>query len=80
MTPPFQVIIDCPFKNITKDSNLSPIDNKYSLCMVNDFEDGKWNIEAFHDFIWDNIAQTALNRSERGSIGWTPFNFVKESS
>ena len=51
MVPPFQVIIDCPFKDITKESTLTPIDNKYSLCMVNDFEDGKWNLEAFHDFI-----------------------------
>ena len=40
--------------------------------MVNDFEDGKWNIEAFHDFIWDNIAQTALNRSEREVLGGRP--------
>lgn len=80
MTPPFQVIIDCPFKDITLDSNLSPIDNKYSLCMVNDFEDGKWNIEAFHDFIWDNIAQTALNRSEREVLGGRPSTLLKRAA
>ena len=80
MIPPFQVIIDCPFKDITKDSNLSPIDNKYSLCMVNDFEDGKWNIEAFHDFIWDNIAQTALNRSEREALGGRPSTLLKRAA
>lgn len=80
MTPPFQVIIDCPFKDITLDSNLSPIDNKYSLCMVNDFEDGKWNIEAFHDFIWDNIAQTALNRSEREALGGRPSTLLKRAA
>lgn len=43
MIPPFQVIIDCPFKSITKDSTLASIDKKYSVCMVNDFEDGVWN-------------------------------------
>lgn len=77
MTPPFQVIIDCPFKDITKESTLTPIDNKYSLCMVNDFEDGKWNLEAFHDFIWDNIAQTALNKEEREALGGRPSTLLK---
>lgn len=80
MTPPFQVIIDCPFRDITKDSKLSPINNKYSLCMVNDFEDGKWNIEAFHEFIWDNIAQTALNRSEREALGGQPSTLLKRAA
>ncbi len=80
MTPPFQVIIDCPFKDITKDSKLSPINNKYSLCMVNDFEDGKWNIEAFHEFIWDNIAQTALNRDEREALGGRPSTLLKRAA
>lgn len=80
MTPPFQVVINCPFKDITKDSTLTPIDNKYSLCMVNDFEDGKWNIEAFHDFIWDNIAQTALNKEEREALGGRPSTLLKRAA
>lgn len=80
MVPPFQVIIDCPFKDITKESTLTPIDNKYSLCMVNDFEDGKWNLEAFHDFIWDNIAQTALNKEEREALGRRPSTLLKRAA
>lgn len=80
MTPPFQVVINCPFKDITKDSTLTPIDNKYSSCMVNDFEDGKWNIEAFHDFIWDNIAQTALNKEEREALGGRPSTLLKRAA
>lgn len=48
--------------------------------MVNDFEDGKWNIEAFHDFIWDNIAQTALNRSEREALGGRPSTLLKRAA
>lgn len=80
MVPPFQVIIDCPFKDITKDSTLAPIDHKYSLCMVNDFENGKWNIEAFHDFIWDNIAQTALNKEEREALGGRPSTLLKRAA
>lgn len=80
MLPPFQVIIDCPFKDITKDATLAPIDNKYNLCMVNDFEDGKWNIEVFHDFIWDNIAQTALNKEEREALGGRPSTLLKRAA
>ena len=80
MVPPFQVIIDCPFKDITKDSTLAPIDHKYSLCMVNDFEDGKWNIEAFHDFIWVNIAQTALNKEEHEALGGRPSTLLKRAA
>ena len=80
MVVPFQVIIDCPFKDITKDGTLSPIDKKYSLCMVNDFEDGKWNVEAFHDFIWDNIAQTALNKKEREALGGRPSTLLKRAA
>lgn len=80
MVPPFQVIIDCPFKDIIKDSTLAPIDHKYSLCMVNDFENGKWNIEAFHDFIWDNIAQTALNKEEREALGGRPSTLLKRAA
>ena len=80
MTPPFQVIIDCPFKDITKDTTLAPIDKKYSVCMVNDFEDGSWNLEAFHEFIWDNIAQTALNKQERDALGSRPFALLKRAA
>lgn len=80
MTPPFNVIIDCAFKEITKDVTLSPIDKKYSVCMVNDFEDGSWNLEAFHDFIWDNIAQTALNKQERDALGGRPFALLKRAA
>ena len=48
--------------------------------MVNDFEDGKWNLEAFHDFIWDNIAQTALNKEEREALGGRPSTLLKRAA
>ena len=48
--------------------------------MVNDFEDGKWNVEAFHDFIWDNIAQTALNKEEREALGGRPSTLLKRAA
>lgn len=80
MTPSFKIIIDCPFKEITKDATLFPINKKYSICMVNDFEDGSWNLEAFHELIWDNIAQTALNKQERDALGGRPFALLKRAA
>ncbi|MFD2257180.1 DUF1837 domain-containing protein [Luteolibacter algae] len=37
--------------------------------MYNDFEDGKWRQSKFHNFIWDNIALTALSAREREALG-----------
>ena len=66
---PFTVIIDCPFKDITLDKTLAPTDKKNCVCMVNDFEDGKWRLDVFMDYIWDNIAETALSAEERKALG-----------
>lgn len=66
---PFKVIIKCPFKDITQDKTLTPIDKKNCVCMVNDFEDGKWRLDVFMDYIWDNIAETALSAEERKALG-----------
>ena len=66
---PFKVIINCPFKDITLDKTLAPTDKKNCVCMVNDFEDGKWRLDVFMDYIWDNIAETALSAEERKALG-----------
>lgn len=80
MSIPFNVIETCPFKVISLDSELEPVDKKFCLWMVNDFEDGKWNIEFFHDYIWDNIAQTALNQKEREALGNRPSTLLKRAA
>ena len=66
---PFKVIINCPFKDITPNKTLAPIDKKNCVCMVNDFEDGKWRLDVFMEYIWDNIAETALSAEERKALG-----------
>lgn len=66
---PFKVIINCPFKDITLDKTLAPTDKKNCVCMVNDFEDGKWRLDVFMEYIWDNIAETALSAEERKALG-----------
>lgn len=42
--------------------------NKNVLSFINDFEDKKWRRDRFHNFIWDNIAETALSALERNSL------------
>lgn len=64
----FDVLIDDSFMNFCIDETLSPIDNKYVLSLINDFEDGKWRYTKFQNFIWDNIAETSLSKKEREKL------------
>lgn len=64
----FDILIDDLFMNFCIDETLSPIDNKYVLSLINDFEDGKWRYTKFQNFIWDNIAETSLSKKEREKL------------
>jgi hypothetical protein len=64
----FEILIDDSFAQVDKQSQLSPIHNKYVLSLANDFEDGKWRHQKFESFIWDNIAETSLSARERASL------------
>lgn len=64
----FDILIDDSFMNFCIDETLSPIDNKYVLSLINDFEDGKWRYTKFQNFIWDNIAETSLSKKEREKL------------
>lgn len=64
----FDVLINDCFAKLSTDSTLEPVDNKYILSLINDFEDSKWRSSKFHRFIWNNIAQTALSAEERQSL------------
>ncbi len=61
----FEVLINDSFVNISDDENLHPVENKRVLSLLNDFEDGQWRYRKFQNFIWDNIAETALSFEER---------------
>lgn len=76
MCRPFHIILSCPFSDLAVDKSLTPIDKKDTLCMVHDFEDGKWRINEFLDYIWDNIAETALNNAERAALGSRPSSLL----
>lgn len=61
----FEVLIDDSFVEICLDDGLTPIHNKKVLSLINDFEDAQWRYKKFQNFIWDNIAETALSLKER---------------
>ncbi|TWI72980.1 uncharacterized protein DUF1837 [Desulfobotulus alkaliphilus] len=64
----FEILIDESFLALTPECSLKPVDNKNVLTILNDFEDEKWRYYKFQNFIWDNIAETALSQKERESL------------
>ena len=64
----FEVLIDEDFSQLCTDERISPTDNKHVLSLINDFEDGKWRQSKFNNFVWDNIAETALSFKERSCL------------
>lgn len=64
----FEILVDDLYLKIFSDTALTPVDNKSILSLVNDYEDEKWRYENFENFIWDNIALTALSAQEREKL------------
>ncbi len=76
----FQIIVDSTFLELGIGDELSPINNKHLLSIVNDFEDGKWRFEKFQNFVWDNIAETALSHQEREALQSQPHSLLVAAS
>ncbi|MCW7552724.1 DUF1837 domain-containing protein [Endozoicomonas gorgoniicola] len=64
----FEVLVEDLFLNTCTDKSLVPIENKSILSLANDYQEGKWRHSKFHNFVWDNIAETSLSYSERESL------------
>jgi hypothetical protein len=64
----FEVLISDQYLNVVNSTDLTPVDNKSILSLVNDFEDEKWRGAKFNSFVWDNIALTALTEQEREKL------------
>ena len=77
---PFLIVVDCWFNEIIQDKKLSPINNKFAISMVNRFEDGNWRLESFLDYLWDNVARTALNANERELFKGRPASLLKNAA
>lgn len=67
MSLPFEIIVDSPYSEFI-DIQDERFNNKRSLCIANDFEDGKWRLSRFIDFIFDNLGENALNARERKAL------------
>lgn len=64
----FEVLIDDLFINIQEDLTMNPTNNKNILSLLNDFENEEWRYNKFQQFIWNNIAETALSFKEREAL------------
>ncbi|MGH1572775.1 Hachiman antiphage defense system protein HamA [Methylobacterium sp. P31] len=64
----FEILVDKTLASVTNSSSLKRALNKSLLSLVNDFQDRKWRKDKFQNFIWDNIAETALSAQERESL------------
>lgn len=64
----FDILFDSDLPSFCKDKGLAPIDKKKVLGLANDYESGKWCYAKFHQFIWNNIAETALTKAEREAL------------
>lgn len=64
----FEILIDDGLAKLVNDSAMSPVHNKTVLSIANDFEEKDWRHEKFRNFIWNNIANTALSAGERNNL------------
>lgn len=64
----FDILINDDYLSLVQSAEFIPVDNKTVLSLVNDFEDEKWRSEKFNNFVWDNIALTALSAQEREKL------------
>lgn len=72
----FEILIDDTFLGLNPDSKLAPTGNKNILTLLNDYEDANWRYRKFQEFIWDNIAETALSKKERDSLAGNPYSVL----
>ena len=76
----FEILINDDYLNLVQNTELTPVDNKTVLSLVNDFEDEKWRREKFENFIWDNIALTALSAQERKKLAGKSGSTLREAA
>lgn len=72
----FEILIDDTFLQLIPSSKLAPAGNKHILTLLNDYEDAEWRYKKFQEFIWDNIAETALSKKERDSLAGNPYSVL----
>lgn len=76
----FDILINDAFSTFCTDPTHSPIHNKWLLTLVNDYELGEWRYDRFLDYIWNNVAETALSKKERDVLIGEPKSIIRRSS
>jgi len=76
----FKVIIDDSLLALSIGSEKTSNSSNNLIGIINDFEDGKWRYERFNNFVWDNIADTALSKREREALASKPRTILIESA
>jgi len=76
----FQVIIDDSLLALGIAASNSGDSANNLVGIVNDFEDGSWQYERFLNFIWDNVADTALSVREREALKSKPRTLLIEAA
>ena len=72
----FHVLVDSSLLDLGIADGISPASNKSLVSIANDFEDSKWRYENFYNFIWNNIAETALTHKEREALKDQPHSLL----
>jgi hypothetical protein len=76
----FEVLIDSSLLELGIADGIAPVANKWLLSIVNDYEDGKWRHQKFDDFIWNNIAESALTGKEREILRNQPQSLLRNAA
>lgn len=76
----FQIIINSSFMGLFASIEFEPQENKNILSLANDFEDGAWRYHKFQDYIWNNIAETALSSSEKENLIGSPHTILRQAA
>ena len=76
----FEILVHDRYLNLVKESTFAPAENKTVLSLANDFEDENWRREKFENFIWDNIALTALSAKERYKLAGKSGSTLREAA
>jgi len=80
MIGPFEVVIDTTLIEAFIDLDQDSFRNKSICSLANGFEDGGWRTDIFLDFVWDNIAETALSAQERSALEGRPGSILRQSA
>ena len=64
----FEILVDDLLDTVAPNCTLAPTANKHVLTLVNDYENRLWRYQRFQNFVWDNIALTALSSRERQAL------------